>query len=171
MEVQEKDARKMLVSCGFEKAQDWGLKKLALKVNALPGDVPAPEDAEDLTLLRRITQALADGEEVKVIEDHDKPAKPKAGKAKTAATKAKDGDDQDGKRKGRPSGLLGMRGERQLRLNAFLSRRSKTPEELAAESGVDLAWVKKHCAYWARKGVFEKTSKGYCLPSGSKVKA
>jgi hypothetical protein len=71
LEVQEKDARKLLAAMGIKGAGDaekMPVKRLEKKLRALPSlaDKP-PEDAADLRLFRKVAEALSDGDGIKVI--------------------------------------------------------------------------------------------------------
>lgn len=176
MNVKEKAARNLLVAMGYAEATDkkkWPKERLQKELN---DPKSLMEDAKevigrDLEMLDMICKALDGGGKVKVISgaapasgkagraNKDK-ANPKQvnGRAKGSKAKSNKDDAQQGTDK------YGSRlGSNRAKVNACLSKKPKTPDQLAEEAGLPNAYFRKHLKSLVERKMVVVTDDGYRL--------
>ncbi len=155
--VPEKDARKLLVAMGKAEAST-PTKRLTLKLNKIPELMADANEVtgENLALLKRVGAAVQEGVEIVV---GDKPAakpdkvKGKAGAKPSANGASKNGADRD---------AYGCRvGSQAAIINAAVTDKPKTVDELAKKTGLGNSRIKSHMKWGIDKGCFKQTKEGY----------
>ncbi len=184
MYVNEQSARRMLTSMGIESGDGVSRTQLVVKLNDLSNDetLDRAEEpkGEDFTLFESIVNSLKSGEEIhlesshgaEVEEEEEAEAEESNGNgngSSRSSRKSSNGRKKNKKSKEKKEATkddFGCRiGGVPAKINAVLTNRPQTPEEIAKRIRVPVAKVKAHCRYWSGKERRRliKTEDGFAL--------
>lgn len=170
VKISEGKAREMFAAMGYP-SKDWTTKRLANKLDnvvELESKAPEPLEGDAKRVFLKITEALAEGDEVQLelAEQEETPVsknsdkvekngKPEATKNKSAKTKQEKADPTKD-----PFGFT--KGQIYAEFNRVLTGEPQTMKQLMTASGQKVTFY-VHMKMLVERGLMEKTNKGYKL--------